>query len=134
MKTKRITERDYVKASRRGSREAEIENHNRPICFQSDTQIEKGLRPANVGRQMIKASAFVVLPGRTNLDKRTVSILKIFSVKGNIPDSLRSALYSHKSGSIESQNITVFHRKDLGALSVILSDQKVNRFLPNYFY
>ncbi|HAY31922.1 MULTISPECIES: hypothetical protein [Alistipes] len=33
MKTKRITERDYVKASRRGSREAEIENHNRPICF-----------------------------------------------------------------------------------------------------
>ena len=73
---------------------------------------------------MIKGICLRRFTGSDEFGKWTVSILKIFSVKGNIPDSLRSALYSHKSGSIESQNITVFHRKDLGALSVILSDQK----------
>ncbi len=33
MKTYKITERDYIKAHRKASREAEIENHNHPISF-----------------------------------------------------------------------------------------------------
>lgn len=33
MNTRKITERDYIKANRRASREAEIENHSRPISF-----------------------------------------------------------------------------------------------------
>lgn len=33
MNAKKITERDYIKANRRASREAEIENHNRPVNF-----------------------------------------------------------------------------------------------------
>ena len=31
MKQRKITQRDYIKANRRASREAEIENHNRPV-------------------------------------------------------------------------------------------------------
>lgn len=33
MKKRRITQRDYIKANRKASREAEIENHTRPINF-----------------------------------------------------------------------------------------------------
>ncbi|MEG2760383.1 MAG: hypothetical protein RR921_03500 [Mucinivorans sp.] len=33
MKTMRITQRDYINANRRASREAEIENHTRPVNF-----------------------------------------------------------------------------------------------------
>ena len=33
MKRQRITERDYIKANRRASRLAEIENHNRPVSI-----------------------------------------------------------------------------------------------------
>lgn len=33
MKTKKITQRDYIKAHRKASREAEIENHNHPVSF-----------------------------------------------------------------------------------------------------
>ncbi|MFV0555029.1 MAG: hypothetical protein ACK5LR_10055 [Mangrovibacterium sp.] len=33
MKTMKITQRDYIKANRKASREAEIENHNRPVSF-----------------------------------------------------------------------------------------------------
>lgn len=33
MSTKKITERDYIKANRRASREAEIENHSHPISL-----------------------------------------------------------------------------------------------------
>ena len=33
MNTKKTTERDYLKANRRASREAEIENHTHPISF-----------------------------------------------------------------------------------------------------
>lgn len=33
MKTKRFTQRDYIKANRKASREAEIENHTRPVNF-----------------------------------------------------------------------------------------------------
>lgn len=31
MHAKKVTERDYIKANRRGNREAEIENHSHPI-------------------------------------------------------------------------------------------------------
>lgn len=33
MKKMRITQRDYIKANRKASREAEIENHTRPVNF-----------------------------------------------------------------------------------------------------
>lgn len=33
MKAKRFTQRDYVKANRKASREAEIADHSRPISF-----------------------------------------------------------------------------------------------------
>lgn len=33
MHAKKVTERDYIKANRRGNREAEIENHSHPISF-----------------------------------------------------------------------------------------------------
>lgn len=33
MKTKRFTQRDYIKANRKASREAEIENHSHPVNF-----------------------------------------------------------------------------------------------------
>ena len=33
MKKMKITQRDYIKANRKASREAEIENHTRPINF-----------------------------------------------------------------------------------------------------
>ena len=33
MKTKKMTLRDYIKANRKASREAEIENHSHPINF-----------------------------------------------------------------------------------------------------
>lgn len=32
MKNMTISQSDYIKANRKGSREAEIENHNHPIC------------------------------------------------------------------------------------------------------
>lgn len=33
MKTKKMTQRDYIKANRKASREAEIEQHTRPVNF-----------------------------------------------------------------------------------------------------
>lgn len=33
MKTKKFTLSDYIKANRKASREAEIENHTRPVHF-----------------------------------------------------------------------------------------------------
>ena len=42
MNVKKITGRDYIKASRRGSREAEIENHSRPISFSRVHKTKKG--------------------------------------------------------------------------------------------
>ena len=33
MKKRTITQRDYIKANRKASREAEIENHNHPVSF-----------------------------------------------------------------------------------------------------
>lgn len=38
---KRITKDDYIKANRKASREAEIENHGHPICHKRVHQSKK---------------------------------------------------------------------------------------------
>lgn len=37
----RITQDDYIKANRKASREAEIENHGHPLCFKRVHQSKK---------------------------------------------------------------------------------------------
>ncbi len=41
MKSKKNMQRDYIKANRKASREAEIENHSRPINFSRVHQSKK---------------------------------------------------------------------------------------------
>ena len=53
MHAKKVTERDYIKANRRGNREAEIENHSHPISF-SRVHKSKKVYDCKRRRQMIK--------------------------------------------------------------------------------
>lgn len=88
---------------------------------------------------MIKGICLRRFTGSDEFGKRTVSILKIFSVKGIslircVPHFIRTNPASVNCINPQKLILRRFTEEDLSALSVILSDQKVNRFLPNYFY
>ncbi len=61
MKRQKITERDYIKANRRASRQAEIENHNRPVSITGVHKSKKVYDRKSGKAEMKKALPYLFL-------------------------------------------------------------------------
>ena len=59
-KIKKITQRDYIRANRKASREAEIENHTRPVNYRRVHKSKKAYNRKKMKADDKKGSAFFI--------------------------------------------------------------------------
>lgn len=62
VKSRKITQRDYIRANRKASREAEIENHSRPVNYRRVHKSKKAYNRKRMKADDKKGSAFFYAP------------------------------------------------------------------------